>query len=89
MSLTAILCTFFGHIIVAQIWEHLNQHKIISPNQHGFRLGLSCETLLVEALYDWTKVMNRGSGQVDSIVLDFIGAFGVVPHKNFLQKLNS
>ena len=89
VSLTAIPCKLFEHIIVSQIWAHLNEHNIITSNQHGFRAGMSCETQLIEVLEDWTNVMNKGSGQVDAIVLDFSKAFDMVPHRRLLQKLNS
>ena len=81
VSLTSIPCKLFEHIIVSKTWEHLNKFNIISNLQHGFRSGLSCETQLVDALYDWTEVLNRGSGQVDCIVLDLSKAFEVVPHE--------
>ena len=52
VSLTAIPCKIFEHILVSKIWLHLNTHKIITTRQHGFRGGLSCETQLIEALDD-------------------------------------
>lgn len=87
VSLTAIPCKLFEHIVVSKIWEHLNKHGVITSQQHGFRTGLSCETQLIEALHDWTSVMNEGSSQVDAIVLDFSKAFDMVPHQRLLQKL--
>ena len=89
VSLTSIPCKLFEHIIVSKTWEHLNRYNIITKNQHGFRSGLSCETQLVDALYDWTEALNRGSGQIDCIVLDFSKAFDVVPHERLLAKINS
>ena len=89
MSLISIPCKLFEHIIVSKTWEHLNKYNIISNLQHGFRSGLSCETQLIDALYDWTEVLNRGSGQVDCTVLDFSKAFDVVPHERLLAKINS
>ena len=89
VSLTAIPCKLFEHILVSQIWSHLNKYGIITNKQHGFRTGMSCETQLVEVLEDWTKVMSKGSGQIDAIVLDFSKAFDVVPHHRLLKKLDS
>ena len=48
-----------------------------------------CETQLIEAMDDWTTVMNKGSSQIDIIVLDFSKAFDMVPHQRLIQKLNS
>ena len=42
---------------------------------------MSCETQLVEAIQDWTEVLNR-SGQTDVLLLDFSKAFDkVTPSK--------
>jgi hypothetical protein len=84
VSLTAIPCKLFEHIIVSKVWEHLNAHNIITSKQHGFRSGMSCETQLVEALDDWTTAMNKGQSQIDAIVLDFSKAFDMVPHQRLI-----
>ena len=89
ISLTAIPCKLFQHIIVSKIWDHLNKHNIITNRQHGFRKGMSCETQLIEALHDWTEIMNQGQGQIDVILLDFSKAFDTVPHQRLLHKLKS
>ena len=62
VSLTAIPCKIFEHILVSQIWNHLNKYDIITSKQHGFRKGMSCETQLVEAIHDWTTILNKGQG---------------------------
>ena len=89
ISLTAIPCKLFEHIIVSKIWDHLNKHNIITNRQHGFRKGMSCETQLIEALHDWTEIMNQGQDQIDVILLDFSKAFDSVPHQRLLHKLKS
>ena len=40
---------------------------------------MSCETQLIEAMYDWTNILNKGKGQIDVILLDFSKALDVVP----------
>ena len=89
VSLTAIPCKLMEHIIVSQVWSHLNKHNIITSKQHGFRSGMSCETQLLEALEDWSRIMDKGSSQIDVIVLDFSKAFDMVPHQRLIQKINS
>ena len=87
VSLTAILCKIMEHCVFSNIWSHLNKHSIITSKQHGFRRGMSCETQLIEAKYDWTNILNKGNGQIDVILLDFSKAFDVVPHHRLLMKL--
>ena len=87
ISLTAIPCKLFEHIIVSKIWDHLNKHNIITNRQHGFRKGMSCETQLI--VHDGTKIMNQGQGQIHVILLDFSKAFDTVPHQRLLHKLKS
>ena len=69
------------------MWKHLNRNTIILPHQHGFRSGLSCETQLVEAVYDWAASMNKRH-QTDLILLDFSKAFYCDPRLRLLHKLN-
>ena len=88
VSLTAIPLKIFEHILVSQIWNHLNKYDIITSKQHGLRKGMSCETHLVEAIHDWTTTLNKGQGQADVILLDFSKAFDTVPHQRLLQKLS-
>jgi len=66
--------------------SHLIDCGILAKNQHGFRARLSCETQLVEAVHDWSSVLDR-SGQVDIALLDFSKAFDKVPHRRLLSKL--
>ena len=44
------------------------------------------KTQLIELLADWTSIMERGSRQIDTIVLDFSKAFHVVPYNRLLLK---
>ena len=47
---------------------------------------MSCETQLIEAMYDWTNILNKGKGQINVILVDFSKAFDVVPHHRLLIK---
>ena len=70
ISLTCILCKVIELLFLSHMWKHLNRNNIILPHQHGFRSGLSCETQLVETVYDWAASMNK-CHQTDLILLDF------------------
>ena len=53
---------------------HLDKHKILSDDQHGFRKNRSCETQLIVTLNDLAKGLNSKQ-QIDAVLLDFSKAF--------------
>ena len=82
VSLTCITCKLFAHIMA-----HLEDHKILTDLQHGFRSGRSCETQLVTNFQDLAQMHNKKGSQIDIAVLDFSKAFDTVPHDGLLSKL--
>ena len=46
ISLTCVSCKLFEHILCRHIRNHLDQHGILTPLNHGFRTKHSCETQL-------------------------------------------
>ena len=66
---------------------HLEDHKILTDLQHGFRSGRSCETQLVTTFQDLAQMHNRKVSQIDIAVLDFSKGFDTVPHDDLLSKL--
>lgn len=88
ISLTSIPCKILEHILYKQILNHLNKHKVLINEQHGFRRGLSCTTQLVEFYHDIISSVDAG-GQVDGVFLDFRKAFDTVSHSLLLFKLNT
>ena len=87
VSLTCITCKLFEHIICKHILAHLEDHKILTDLQHGFRSGRSCETQLVTTFQDLAQIHNKKGSQIDIAVLDFLKAFDTVPHDGLLSKL--
>ena len=71
VSLTCITCKLFEHIICKHILAHLEDHKILTDLQHGFRSGRSCETQLVTTFQDLAQMHNKKGSQIDIAVLDF------------------
>ena len=67
--------------------KHLEQHKILSDQQHGFRKRRSCESQLVRTKQDLAASLEVGE-QIDAILLDFSKAFDKVPHQRLAQKLS-
>ena len=87
VSLTCITCKLFVHIICKHILAHLEDHKILTDLQHGFRSGRSCETQLVTTFQDLAHMHNKKSSQIDIAVLDFSKALDSVHHDGVLCKL--
>ena len=87
VSLTCITCKLFEHIICKHILVHLEDHKILTYLQHGFRSGRSCETQLITTFQDLAQMHNKKGSQIDIAILDFSKAFDTVPHDGLLSKL--
>ena len=86
VSLTCITCKLFDHIVCRHILDHVEDHKILTNLQHGFRSGRSCETQLNTTTHDLLSSFNSKS-QIDVAILDFSKAFDTVPHAGLLGKL--
>ena len=87
VSLTCITCKLFEHIICRHVLGHLEQHKILTELQHGFRSGRLCETQLITTFQDIAESYDKKGSQIDIAVLDFSKAFDTVPHDGLLSKL--
>lgn len=83
MSLTAICCKLFEHIIYSETVKYLESINFFTPSQHGFRNGRSCITQLVEFQHYFAQSLDSNA-QVDAVFLDFRKAFDTVPH-NLLE----
>ena len=84
VSLTCITCKLFEHIICKHILAHIEDHKISTDLQHGFRSRRSCETQLVTTFQDLALMHNKIGSQIDITVLDFPKAFDTVHHDGLL-----
>ena len=88
ISLVSIPCKVMEHIVVSNTMRHLEDNKILAPNQHGFRAKHSCETQLIELTDEITRNLDN-STQTDIIILDFAKAFDKVNHSLLIHKLHS
>lgn len=87
VSLTCIISKVMEHIIYSAIARHLESNSILTPSQHGFRPGHSCETQLILAFNDWARAADSRI-DVDVAILDFSKAFDSVPHERLKAKLH-
>ena len=68
------------HIICYHIWNHLEDHNVLSNFQHGFCKRRNGETQLIMAIHDLISAVNSKK-QVDAFILDFSKAFDRVAHQ--------
>jgi hypothetical protein len=88
VSLTSVLCKLLERFIRDDIILHLTQHDFLTGKQHGFVSNRSCMTNLLQAMDDWTKLLDCNNN-IDVLYLDFKKAFDSVPHIRLLEKLRS
>ena len=88
VSLTSVLGKVMEKLVRASIVDHLEQNNLISNDQHGFVMGRSCVTHLLEVMDEWTTALEEGSS-LDVIYMDFKKAFDSVPHSRLISKLNA
>jgi hypothetical protein len=86
VSLTSICCTIQEAIITSTIRTHLEENKVLTDCQHGFRPRRSCETQMVTCLNELAGSLDTGKQQ-DILILDFSKAFDTVPHERLLLKV--
>ena len=63
--------------------EHLQDNNVLIKNQHGFRVGHSCQTQLISLIENLLCAMDNRY-QTDIILLDFSKVFDKVPHSRLL-----
>ena len=82
VSLTCITCKLFEHVICKYILAHIEDHKILTDLQHGFRSGRSCETQLVTIFQDLAQMHNKKAVKLTLpfFCFFFSKAFDTVPH---------
>ena len=69
-----------------QISPYLDQHHVLSQNQHGFRFGHSTETALIDSLSFISTSMENGLITA-LLAADTSRAFDSVEHERLIEKL--
>ena len=88
ISLTSVCCKTFERIVVSKLTAYLEDNRLLSPHQFGFRSGRSVSDQLLYT-YDYvTQSFDSGLG-VDIIFFDFCKAFDVVNHALLLTMLSN
>jgi len=66
-----------------KVWD---KNDWLREEQHGFRLGYSCESQVITVCQDLVDSLDKGVG-VDVIIIDFSKAFDLDPCDPLLTKL--
>ena len=88
VALTSAVCKVLEKILCAVILNFLTIHNLITPQQHGFVKGRSCQTNIMLCLERWTQIVDDG-GSVDVAYFDYSKAFDKVSHRLLLTKLKA
>ena len=84
ISLFPVVSKVFERCALNRFMDHL--YHVISPKQHGFWIGRSCVTNLLEAFDHIGSLLDSGS-RVDTIYFDMSKAFDKVSHRRLVHKL--
>ena len=87
ISLTSVCCKTLEHIVCMHMLSYLENNKIASPLQHGFRNGHSCDGQLILTMHDIMQNFDFKQ-QTDLVILNFSNALDTVPHLKLLFKLS-
>ena len=88
VALTSAISKVMEKIVCVSIMSFLVRNNLISPQQHGFVKGRSCQTNIMLCLERWTKIVDEGNG-VDVAYFDYSKAFDKVSHRLLKQKLKA
>ena len=84
ISVASIIAILIEKIATAQLAEYLEEMKILSDSQHGFRKNRSCTTAITALLNSIYKGHKR---QKITVMVDGKNAFGSVSHEKILKNL--
>ena len=86
ISILAVLSKVFERVVQQQVYDYLEQNKLLSQSQFGFRKGSSTQhavTLLSDAI---KQAMDTGM-LTGTVFVDLSKAFDTVDHARLLSKL--
>ena len=76
----------FKKIVYQQLYDYLNENKLLSNYQSGFRSLYSTQTALLETTNNWS--INIDNGLLNGVIfIDLKKAFDTIDHEIILRKL--
>ena len=88
IALTSHLIKIFEKVIRNKLVSYLEQNNLLNATQHGFRIGRSCLSQLLEHFDKITKLMEDGH-DVDVVYVDFAKAFDKVDIDIVMSKIRT
>ena len=88
ISLLSVLSKVMERLINKAMWKHLDNHKLISDQQFGFRAGHSTSDALTYVAQRLTNTINNRE-EARVVCLDISKAFDRVWHPGLLAKLRA
>ena len=85
LSVTSKICEKFVSSI---LFDHLDEHNILSDSQWGFREGRSTCNALLDITHTWHCHLNDGK-EVAIVFFDYAKAFDSIPHAPLLSVLSN
>jgi len=88
VSLTSVVCKQMEHVIagyIRQVWE---DRDWLYEGQHGFRPGCSCKSQIITVCQHISDAPDEAD-RLDTIIIDFLKAFDLVPHDLLLKKITA
>ena len=86
ISVLPIVSKIFEKIIYQQLYDYLNENKLMINYQFGFRSLYSTQTALLETTNNWS--INTDNGLLNGVIfIDLKKAFDTIDHEIILRKL--
>ena len=86
ISLTSHIVKLFEKVLRRRMVEHIVDNELFNPTQHGFRIGRSCLSQLLQQYDKILSILEEGTN-VDVVYIDFAKAFDKVDFTVLLQKV--
>ena len=86
MCLISTISKIAEAVMMEQLVDHMNMHRLWNRDQHAYRSGFSTVTALLTLHEDWLEQMDHNLQNI-LVSLDMFAAFNTVKHKILIYKL--
>ena len=87
ISVLPVLSKIFEKIAFAQLYDYINENRLLYHGQYGFRKGHSTELASIEFIDNVIHKLDQGKLPI-SVFLDLSKVFDTLDHNILLHKLN-